>query len=458
MKYVKRKWWALVIAALGGVEAASLLALPIPGSEPPIAIVGGMLVDGNGGKPIHDSVVLIEGQKIAAVGPRGTVSIPGNAKIIPAGGMTVMPGLFDLHVHLLIMGHGKYDDYFPKYRTRMRKEIMPASARELLLHGVTSVRDMGANLEDILEVRDRINRDEIPGPRLFICGPFLQKTLPTASSYNYDMKAQADFRWTIDSPEDARAKVRKLLNAGVDFIKVIQAKEMSGAELNAIIEEAHKAGKRVATHGMDEEEIRLVANAGADSIEHTGLAPGSLPYSDDLVKLLIEKGTYVVPTGIVMWVYKLNQDFPEGRFNSEVEKDYPRDIVEDMEQSISNFTALRYFQAAPGWVQSAPGRWRQLIKAGVRMGVGTDSGTPMNFHTDSTWREIELLVQNGMSPLQAISAATKVPAEWLKQDDKLGTLEPGKIADVILVKGDVLGNVSNLQNVVHVIKGGKIYK
>ena len=93
-----------------------------------IAIVGGMLVDGNGGPPVHDSVVVIQGEKILAAGPRGTVSIPANAKIIQAGGMTVMPGLFDLHVHLLIMGHGKYDEFFPRYRSRLRNEIMPTSA------------------------------------------------------------------------------------------------------------------------------------------------------------------------------------------------------------------------------------------------------------------------------------------------------------------------------------------
>lgn len=159
-----------------------------------------------------------------------------------------------------------------------------------------------------------------------------------------------------------------------------------------------------------------------------------------------------------MWIYKLNQAFPEGRFNQEVEADYPPDIVKEMEKSLSNFTALHYFADAPGWLQSAPVRWRQLINAGVRVAVGTDSGTPMNFHTDATWREIQILVENGMSPLQAISAATKLPAKLLKQETNLGTIEVGKLADVILVKGNVLENVNNLQNVAHVVKGGKVYK
>jgi imidazolonepropionase-like amidohydrolase len=354
------------------------------------------------------------------------------------------------------MGHGNYDAYFPKYRSRLRKEIMPASARELLLHGVTSARDMGANLEDILEVRARINRGEIPGPRLFICGPILQKTLADGGMYNTSL--QALFRWTVDSPEDARAKTKQLLAAGVDFIKLIQGAEMAPEELTAIIDEAHKAGKTVATHGLSEDEIRTVVKAGVDTIEHTGLAPGELPYTDGMIKLLIEKQTYVVPTGVVAWVYKLAQDSPELRFNQEVRQDFAPDLVQDVEQTLSNFTKLQYFVYAPGWITHAPPRWRQLISAGVRVVVGTDSGTPMNFHTDSTWREMQLLVQYGMTPSQAISAATKWPAVMLKQGEKLGTIEPGKLADVIVVKGNVLEDVSNLRNVAHVIKGGKVYK
>ncbi len=439
-----------------GVITVPVFVWPALGQDAPLAIVEGMLIDGNGGPPVHDAVVLIRGGKITAVGPRETVQIPNNAKTLSAGGMTVMPGLFDLHVHLILMGHGKYDEYFPKFRSRMQAEIMPASARQLLLHGVTSARDMGADLEDIMAVRDRINRDEIPGPRLFICGPILQKTLPTSGMY--DMTAQAFFRWTVENPEDARAKTSQLLDAGVDFIKLIQGAEMAPEELAAIIDEAHRAGKTVAAHGLGEDEIRTVVQAGVDTIEHTGLGPGTPPYTDDLVNLLREKKTYVIPTGVVAWAYKLTQDFPERRFNQEVRQDFAPDLVQDVEQSLSNFTTLKYFASASDWIANGPARWRQLISAGVRVAVGTDSGTPMNFHTDSTWREVQLLVQNGMSPLQAISAVTKVPAMLMKQEANLGTLEPGKLADVIVVKGNVLENVSNLRNVVHVIKGGKKYK
>jgi hypothetical protein len=126
----------------------------IAGKAEVLAITGGMLVDGNGGPPIHDSVIVVEGSKIVAAGTPSTVTVPIGAEVIDTPGMTVMPGLFDAHVRRLIMSRGRYDYYFPKYRSRMRNGIMPASAKELLMHGVTSVWDMGGNLEDILAVRD----------------------------------------------------------------------------------------------------------------------------------------------------------------------------------------------------------------------------------------------------------------------------------------------------------------
>lgn len=427
-----------------------LLAWPAHGqsNDAALAIVGGMLVDGTGGPPMHDAVVLIRGQRIVAVGTRGTVQIPDNAKIINAGGMTVMPGLWDLHVHLMIMGHGKYNEYFPRYRTRMR-EIMPVSARELLMHGVTSARDLGAPLEEIVEIRDRINRSEIPGPRLFVSGPFLQKSFSESDAY---------FRWSVKGVADARAKTRRLIDAKVDLIKVIQALDLSDEEFAAIVDEAHKAGLTVSTHGKEEDEIRKVVRLGADTIEHTGYIVGGLPYSEDVIRLLIEKQTWVVPTCNVHWTSGVLRDFPGRRFDQEVAADYPADVVKDMQESLSSVNTLRYWQRGPGYIESAPIRWRQMIQAKVRIAVGTDAGTPANFHTEATWREVQLLVQHGMTPLEAIRAATKYPAMVMKKGNDLGTIETGKLADIILVKGSVLENIGNLQNVVHVIKNGEIHK
>ena len=160
-----------------------------------LALVGGRLINGFGGPPLENAVILVRGNHVEAVGRRGEISIPLGARVISTEGYTVLPGLMDMHVHLMIVGHGDYDHWDRVYRDKWRDVIMPISARELLMAGVTTVRDVGAPLKDILAVRDRINRGEIPGPHVFASGPFLQKTVPPL---------ETSFRWEVHGPEDAR--------------------------------------------------------------------------------------------------------------------------------------------------------------------------------------------------------------------------------------------------------------
>jgi hypothetical protein len=204
----------------------------------PIALVGGMLIDGYGGPPLPDAVVLIEGNEIRAVGPVGSVSIPPDAYVIDTEGRTVLPGLMDMHVHLDILGHADYAYWFTKYRGRWLDLIMPIAARQLLMAGVTTVRDVGAELDSILEFKRRVERGQVPGPRLFVSGPFLQ-VAETISDY------EKDFRWPVRDVTDARAKVRKLVEAGVDLIKLIDQDRMPQEVVNAIVDEAHRHGRHV---------------------------------------------------------------------------------------------------------------------------------------------------------------------------------------------------------------------
>ena len=141
-----------------------------------LALVGGRLVDGTEGPPLDNSVVLIEGNRIVAVGREGEVDIPVDARVISTEGMTVLPGLADMHVHLFILGHGIYSQWDPAYKNRMR-EVMEISARQLLMAGVTMARDLGGPLEQSVEIRDRINRGELVGPRMFVTGPFITREL-----------------------------------------------------------------------------------------------------------------------------------------------------------------------------------------------------------------------------------------------------------------------------------------
>jgi imidazolonepropionase-like amidohydrolase len=200
--------------------AASLSAALASGADkaaapakPTLALVGGQVIDGYEGPPIHDGVVLIAGERIVAVGRRGEVAVPPGTPVIDTSGMSVLPGLMDMHVHLMILGHSDYEYWDNTYMPRFGKDIMPIAARQLLMSGVTTVRDLGAPLEESLEVRSRIEKGEIPGPRLFVTGPFIQKK----PYFPYEARV----RWGVDGADDARGKVQKLVDAGVDFIKLI---------------------------------------------------------------------------------------------------------------------------------------------------------------------------------------------------------------------------------------------
>jgi len=227
------------------------------------ALVGGTLIDGYNSHPIHNSVIIIEGERITAVGQQGLVDIPDNAEIISTEGMTVLPGLWDMHVHLMINGHSDYAYWDKTYPPLLKNVIMPSSAHQLLMAGVTSARDLGAPLEESLAVRDAINRGDIPGPTMYMSGPFIQKK---------PYPGTEDFRWGVNGPKDAQAKVKKLADAGVDCIKLIDQDQMTMEELKAVVDEAHKHNLTVVAHGHRPEEIRRGLAVGVDCFEHTGLS------------------------------------------------------------------------------------------------------------------------------------------------------------------------------------------
>ena len=169
-----------------------------------------------------------------------------------------------MHVHLMILGHSDYEYWDKTYMARFRDVIMPIAAKQLLESGVTTVRDLGAPLDEILHVKRRIEKGEIPGPRLFVSGPFIQHK----PYFEYEKFV----RWGIDGPEDARAKVQKLVDAGVDFVKLIDQDQMTDDEVRAVVETARKGGKPVVAHAHREDEIRVGLKHGVDCFEHTGLA------------------------------------------------------------------------------------------------------------------------------------------------------------------------------------------
>jgi imidazolonepropionase-like amidohydrolase len=428
-----------------------LLAAGASAAEPArvtLALSGGRVIDGYEGKPIEDAVVLIAGDRIAAVGPRSQVVVPPGTLTIDTRGMSVLPGLADMHVHLMIVGHGDYEHWDKTYRSRFRAEIMPAAAKQLLVSGVTFARELGAPLEDILDVKRRIESGEIPGPRLFVSGPFLQHR--PYSDY------EKEFRWGVTGAADARAKVQKIVDAGVDLVKLIDQDQMTEEEVKAVVEAAHKSGRPVVAHAHREEEIRIGLKYGVDSFEHTGLAtePG---YPEDILQGLRKRNQTLgwCPTIEGLYLSEYTADvFPERLNDPRWQEGLAPDIVRDIRDSLRNIGGLPYFQLVRRRIPTLPNKFRQLREAGVTLLVGTDSGIPGNFHTDSTWRELATWVELGMTPMQAIAGATRWPAVWLKREKDLGTLAPGRYADIIAVRGDVLKHIDLLQRVDVVIKNG----
>jgi len=415
------------------------------------ALVGGTLIDGFGGDPIRNSVILIKGNKIEKVGTVETLPVPAGYEIISTEGMSVLPGLWDMHVHLMINGHSDYPYWDKKYPPLFRNIIMPAGARQLLMAGVTSARDLGAPLEDIIAVRDSINKGKMMGPSLYVSGPFLQH-----SPY----PGTEQFRWGINGVADARAKVQRLAKAGVDCIKLIDQDQMTQEEVNAIVDEAHKWKLKVVAHSHRPEEIRKGLIAGADCFEHTGLATAP-EYPEDIIKMIRERTgnsnnkLFWTPTveGLFNNDYNIRNtehlDDPSWQFG------LPDSIVRDIRNSIKNPSQLSYFQVTPYRKPTLKRKFSQLRESGVILLIGTDSGIPMKFHSQSTWNELDIWVREmGVDPMLAIRAATYWPAVFQGVEEKTGTITEGKDADIIAVRGDVLRYINLLQKVDIVVKGG----
>lgn len=428
---------------------ALALAVPAAADErPTLALVGGQVIDGFGGPPIRDGLVLIAGERIVAVGPRAEVPVPAGTTVVSTEGMSVLPGLMDMHVHLMLLGHADYRHWDTTYLSRFRDEIMPIAARQLLMSGVTTVRDLGAPLEEILHVKRRIERGEIPGPRLFVSGPFIQR----APYEEYERFV----RWGVDGPDDARAKVQKLVDAGVDVIKLIDQDQLTDDEVRAVVETAHRGGRPVVAHAHREDEIRVGLRHGVDSFEHTGLAT-SPRYPEDVLAGLRKRNAtlYWCPTIAPLYLMEYTaRSFPERLDDPAWQQGVPPAIVKDIRDSLRDLSSAPYFALTYRRVPTLAEKFRQLRETGVTLMVGTDSGIPGTFHTDSTWRELATWVKLGMTPLEAISGATRWPARFLKKEADLGTLAPGRYANVIAVRGDVLANVELLSRVDLVIKGG----
>ena len=435
---------------------AVLLVRSLTAAAQTTALVGGTLIDGFGGPPLPNAVVIVEGERIRGVGQVGQLPVPAGATVISTEGMTVLPGLWDMHVHLMIVGHSEYSYWDRTYPAQFESVIMPAAARQLLMAGVTSARDLGGPLEPSLRVRDRVNRGEIPGPTLYVSGPFIQ---------HEPYPGTEQFRWGVTGDRDAREKVRRLADAGVNVIKLIDQDQMTMEEVRAVVDEAHRRRLPVIAHAHRPEEIRRGLEAGVDDFEHTGLNTAP-EYPADLMTALKERTAqgargpfFWTPTISVLYNYDYLRENPEWLDDPSWQLGLPETIVADIRQSLAHWDRLPYYQMVPPRRPTLARKFQQLRESGAILLTGTDSGVPGNFHSQSTWQELDAWVNVfGYPAMEAIRSATYWPAVAMGVLNDVGTVTEGKHADLIAVRGDPLRHISLLRDVDVVIKRGKRYR
>lgn len=413
--------------------------------ENKIALVGGTLIDGSGAPALEDSVLLIDGDRIAAVGQEGSLAIPADYTIVSTEGRTVMPGLWDMHVHLLYAGHTNNRYWHETYTNDFADEIMPATALQLLQAGVTSARDLGAPPESIFLVRQRIADGDIPGPTLYAAGPQLTPQPPDWAQY---------YRRNIAGSANATSQARALVELQADVFKVSNAEVLDVEDVRTVTNIAHAQGKLVTAHGRSDAEIAVGLAGGIDEFQHIGLDSDALPESViQQIESIIAGGTpfYWTPTiGLPLRAGTSGED-REVLDDPENYLGLPAPVIADIQNSLENYN--------PNPASSAIllRKFRQLQDAGVTFLVGTDGGLAGNPHAQAIWLEMSAWVNVlGMDPMQTIYAATGLPAQVMGVGDSVGTLEAGKLADVIVVHGNPLQSMDVLRDPEMVFKHGRL--
>jgi imidazolonepropionase-like amidohydrolase len=418
------------------------------------ALVGGTLVDGAGGPPLPDSVILIDGERIVAVGQVSNVPIPEHAEIISTQGLMVLPGLWDLQVRLTRLGHGDAARWDDAYLPLAERVVMPAAAHQLLLAGVTSARDVGSPLEAALSVRDRIRAARIPGPTLYVSGPTLEKDPPAGAR---------DYRWSVNGPLEARQKADRLARAGVDFLVVAGAAEFSAAELAAIAAASRDTGVPWSAEVHHDADIAAALAAGATGLLGLGTdLSQTLPEpADSALRAQAARERPVAwTTGVSAllnydWLLKNPAPLDDIRWRDGL----PPIIADDIRGSLRNLASLSAFETPTLRGAALGPRLRSARAAGARLLAGSDAGVAGHLHARATWQEIEALVlEAGFTPAEAIQAATLGAATAMGDEHQSGSVSPGKYADIIAVRGDVLRHIERLQDVEIVIRHGRRYR
>ncbi|HSA91838.1 MAG TPA: amidohydrolase family protein [Terriglobales bacterium] len=415
--------------------AGLLLLCVVAAQAQVVAVKAGRLVEVESGAVLENQIILIRGERIEAVG--AGLAIPADAKVIDLSRMTVLPGLIDCHTHLVDVED--VDPLNELKKTSARKAFDSiGNARKTLEAGFTTVRDVGTYRALVdAELRDAIARGDVVGPRMFVAGAYITITggAGAVTGFAPDITLPWDLRYGIaDNPDEVRQRIRELATQRVDHIKVLAtgavlthnsrpgAEDFTPAELEAAVDEARKFGMRVAAHAHGAQGIKNAVRAGVASIEH-----GSL-LDEEGIALMKQHGTYLVA------------DLYDGDYIAEeaAKRGMPKSFLDKSAQ----LTDLQREN------------FRKAVRAGVKIAYGTDSAVyPHGWNA----RDFAYYVRYGMTPMQAIQAATVNAADLIGTPD-VGSIKAGKYADLIAVGGDPLKDVTVLEHVAFVMKGGKVYK
>lgn len=429
---------AIAMAMLGGSPGHA----QAPG-RPVTVLRAARLLDPESGVVTRNAVVVVEDEVVRAVGT--DVAVPTGAKVIDLGKMVLLPGLIDSHTHLLqnyARGIGGDDPNMlltvATMGTVRRALLGVAMGKEDLEAGITTVRDLGnSGWSGDVALRDAINAGWVVGPRILAATRALAAAGGQFGEVAPEAQALIEQEYVIISgADDARRAVRQAVYDGADLIKVIvntgSLRVLSLDEIKVIVEETRRVGKRVAAHATTDQATRMAAEAGVNSVEHGYRVP------DDALKMMAEKGIYLVPTDYPATVYAGSTD----------------------SQTVSPAERKRRLAPAEDRVRASRERLMRAVKFGVRIAYGSDEyyEEPGRTRGQSSLLTLQAYQEAGMSPLEVIRAATVNSADLLGWGDRLGTIAPGKLADIIAVDGDPLRDVKDLQRVRFVMKGGQVIR
>ena len=395
-----------------------------------IAVRAGRLFDGTE-KLAPNQVILIKGERIAKVGPSDQVQVPADAEVLDLSHATVLPGLIDAHTH--VFGNGPdFDNQILHDSYQYRTLTALANAQRDLMVGFTTLRDLktlGAMYSDV-DLRNAIDRGIVTGPRMQVATRGIQTTGGfIMRGYSPEVPLPNALQ-VVDSPWAAREAVRDQVAHDADLIKLYAAYDFhftsdgklvspptfTAEEVNAIVDEAHKKGRKVSCHAFAGEGLRNCLNAGVESIEH------GVELDDADIKVIVQKGIYLVPT---LYHYQLDRE---------------RDMKQYDGHSVAEVSEHSF---------------RRALTAGVKIAFGSGVGP---FPHGTQTKEFEYMVKFGMTPLQAIRAATSEAARLMGWQDRVGSIEAGKFADLVAVAGDPLADITELERVKFVMKGGRVFK